>query len=74
MTSLAAAFPAVRSCFDALLERPSKARNTREMSTDMAEDARNRRACIHEMLSRNPNAFRGDADVQAMMQMYPGSF
>lgn len=38
------------------------------------DDARARREFIWEMMSRNPDAFSSDADVQSMMGMYPGRF
>ncbi|WP_232400906.1 hypothetical protein [Pseudophaeobacter flagellatus] len=38
------------------------------------DDARSRREFIWEVLSRNPDAFSSDADVQSMMSMYPGRF
>jgi len=41
---------------------------------DTGDDARLRRAFIQEMLSRNPDAFSSDLDLQAMMQHYPASF
>lgn len=45
--------------------------NLEETSPD---DARARREFIWEMISRNPDAFSSDADVQSMMGMYPGRF
>ncbi len=38
------------------------------------DDARSRREFIREVLSRNPDAFSSDADVQSMMSMYPGRY
>ena len=38
------------------------------------DDARSRREFIWEVLSRNPDAFSSDADVQSMMSMYPGRY
>ncbi len=38
------------------------------------DDARARREFIWEVLSRNPDAFSSDADVQSMMSMYPGKY
>ena len=39
-----------------------------------AEEARARRAFVHDAMSRNPDTFASDLDVQAMMQHYPGQF
>ena len=39
-----------------------------------ADDARERRSFVQDMISRNPNAFSSDLDVQAMMHHFPGQF
>jgi hypothetical protein len=39
-----------------------------------AAAARARRAFVQDAVSRNPDAFESDLDVQAMMQHYPGQF
>ncbi len=44
------------------------------MSGEAREDSRRRRDFINEILNRNPEAFKGEEDVQSMMQMYPGQF
>lgn len=53
-------------------------RRARKSGTEDAEDAvdaaRNRRAFIDDMLTRAPDAFTSELDVQSMMHMYPGRF
>ena len=39
-----------------------------------SDDARTRRDFVREMTARNPNAFSGDLDVQAVMLHYSGQF
>ncbi|MDE4100057.1 hypothetical protein [Phaeobacter gallaeciensis] len=38
------------------------------------DEARARREFIREIISRNPDAFSSDADVQSMMATYPDRF
>lgn len=38
------------------------------------DDARTRRDFVREMTARNPDAFSGDLDVQAVMLHYSGQF
>ena len=40
----------------------------------VAEDARNRRAFIRDMLDQNLQAFGCEEDVMNMMYLYPGRF
>ena len=73
MTSIDATEPAllrgIAAIFPFFTSRLTLAANAR----DEVEEARDRRAFVQEMLSRNPKAFSSDLDVQAMMQHYPGS-
>lgn len=65
-------FPPIQICFDIIRERISASFNGSSTSGDSLEDTRNSRQFIQEMLHRNPDAFKGEVDVQSMMQMYPG--
>ncbi len=64
---MTAAFPGFRSLF-AIAHRRARPR-------EMPRGAdRARRAFVDEMLSRNPDAFASEYDVQCMLHMYPGRF
>ncbi|MBM1221900.1 hypothetical protein JQU17_14595 [Ponticoccus sp. SC2-23] len=41
---------------------------------DHHEDQRNQREVLTEMMSRSPDAFGSDLDVQFMMSQYPGDY
>ncbi len=43
-------------------------------SEPVAEDDRDRRAFVDEMLMRNPSAFSSEQDVANMMHHFPGRF
>lgn len=46
----------------------------RSTASDTPEQARARRACMQDMLSRSPEAFASDFDVQSMFQYESGSY
>lgn len=56
------------------LKKPLGGRVRPPASPPDAVDARSRRAFITEMLSRNPEAFSSDLDVQMMMSLYPDRY
>ncbi|MCY1127391.1 hypothetical protein OU426_11050 [Frigidibacter sp. RF13] len=39
-----------------------------------AEEARQRRAFLMDMLEKNPDGLSSEHDVQSMMSLYPGQF
>jgi hypothetical protein len=47
---------------------------TETPAVDHHEDHRNRREFLTEMMSRSPDAFGSDLDVQFMMSQYPGDY
>ncbi|MCK0101826.1 hypothetical protein [Pseudohalocynthiibacter sp. F2068] len=74
MTSKVIPFPALQTYFGSIWERFSASFSSSPISGEALEDTRNRREFIHEMLNRNPDASKGELDVQSMMQIYPGQF
>lgn len=40
----------------------------------LADQTRARRDFLREVITRNPDAFSSEADIQAMMSLYPGRF
>lgn len=43
-------------------------------TADSADECRDRRAFIVEMMDAHPDAFRSELDCQMMMHFYPGRF
>lgn len=41
---------------------------------DVSPDARSRREFVHEILTRNPDAFSSELGLQGMMHLYAGRF
>lgn len=74
MTSNVTTFSAFQACIHSIRERFTAVSGGSEASDDTLEETRNRREFIQEMLNRNPDAFKGEVDVQNMMHMYPGRF
>ena len=58
----------------ALLKNLKTLFTRRPASLSEPEDARNRRAFVQEMSTRNPEAFSSDYDMQSMMQHFPAHF
>jgi hypothetical protein len=54
--------------------RRSDSRRRSITSETSPDDARARREFVQVMLTRNPDAFSSDLDVQTIMQLYPGRF
>ncbi|SLN62969.1 hypothetical protein PEL8287_03453 [Roseovarius litorisediminis] len=67
-------FSALQTWIDSIRERIRPSFSGSSTSEETWEATRNRRQFIHEMLNRNPDAFRSDLDVQSMLQTYPGQF
>ena len=62
-----------RGFFDSLIEMLG--RRTERRAVQLAaepEDTRVTRELVQEMLSRSPEAFSGEMDVQTLMQCLPG--
>lgn len=74
MTSIELGYPSLTDRIGALVQRAARRLKGRAATSESPEDARTRRAFVQEMLSRNPEAFSSDLDVQSMMQHYPGRF
>jgi len=72
MTSLTFASPEFWNWFEILPWRRRKSRS--EESKTARDDARARRDFIDDMLTRSPDAFTSELDVQSMMHLYPGRF
>ena len=74
MSPNVAPFSALHACIESIWERLFPLFSVSSMSDDPQEDTRNRREFMHEILNRNPDAFKSELDVQSMMQMYPNQF
>ena len=74
MTSIDLSYLSFPDRFSALVQHAFRGFNRRAAAPESPEKARDRRAFVLEMLSRNPGAFSSELDVQSMMQHYPGSF
>lgn len=74
MTSIALSYRSLPDGVAALVQLTARGFERRATAPDSPEDARNRRAFLQEMLSRNPEAFSSELDVQGLIQHYSGSF
>ena len=74
MTSVELGHPSLTERIAALVQRATRRFDEGSASPESEEDARARRAFVQEMLSRNPQAFSSDLDVQSMMLHYPERF
>lgn len=74
MASLTLSFPIGFGLLELLSQHVSRKSKDRPASETSPEAARTRREFVHEMLTRNPDAFTSELDVQNMMQQFPARF
>jgi hypothetical protein len=62
------------TAFLQVLSRRSVSRERRPDTGASPEESRARREFVQDMLTRNPDAFTSDLDVQSMMLCYPDRY
>lgn len=74
MVSLRFSLSGLRNRLAVQLQRRSGLGGERRPAYDLPDAARARRKFIQDMLTRNPDAYSSELDVQNMMLMFPGKF
>lgn len=74
MASLTLSFPGGFNLLELLSLSARRDRKNRPAPETSPEATRSRREFVDQMLTRNPDAFTSDLDVQNMMLQFPGRF